>query len=65
MKTKLIIVLLIGMVLGSLLGGIIVPLARAQTYLYQLDDVIKYLKSIDSRLSHIEFDTRLIYKKLQ
>ena len=58
MKTKLIIVFLIGMLIGSMLGGMIIPSIRASDYLWQLDDILLYLEKIDSKLYNIDYNLR-------
>jgi len=64
MKSKLIIVLLIGMLIGSFLGGVLVPIVRAVEYNYQLDEISSYLNDIASDVDTIDTYIKRIYRNM-
>lgn len=64
MKSKLIIVLLIGMLIGSFLGGMITPAIRATEYNYQLENITTYLSDIASDVDTITTYTKRIYNNM-
>jgi len=56
MKSKLIIVLLIGMLIGVFMGGILTPAIVATEYNYQLDEISSYLSTIAYDVNSIAND---------
>jgi len=64
MKAKLIIVLLIGVLIGSFLGSVLVPTIRAIEYNYQLDEISSYLYDIARDVDTIETYIKRIYRDM-
>ena len=59
MKSKLIIVLLIGMLIGVFMGGILAPVIVATEYNNQLGEISSYLSTIANNVGSIKSDVDL------
>ena len=66
MRSKLIIALLIGMLIGSFLSGVLVPTTKALEleYSYQLANIESYLSKIASDTDNIETYIKRIYRNM-